>query len=147
MVQEIISQGPIRLALYPNYQPAYGGGSGMYGAPQMGGYGVPAAGAYYGQAASQMGGYSAGGYGAGQQGSYYGGAQQAQGSYGGGAYGGVAQGGYQQTTGKAAGGSPWSEHKTDDGISYWYNASTGVSQVKFYLNFEYKYVFLRDMFM
>jgi far upstream element-binding protein len=25
--------------------------------------------------------------------------------------------------------SVWTEHKTDDGITYWYNASTGVSQV------------------
>ena len=23
----------------------------------------------------------------------------------------------------------WAEHKTDDGTSYWYNSSTGVSQV------------------
>ena len=26
--------------------------------------------------------------------------------------------------------SVWSEHKTDDGNTYWYNASTGVSQVR-----------------
>ena len=25
--------------------------------------------------------------------------------------------------------SVWTEHKTDDGITYWYNCSTGVSQV------------------
>jgi far upstream element-binding protein len=29
--------------------------------------------------------------------------------------------------------SVWTEHKTDDGIPYWYNASTGVSQVRFYV--------------
>jgi hypothetical protein len=23
----------------------------------------------------------------------------------------------------------WSEHKTDEGVNYWYNAVTGVSQV------------------
>lgn len=30
---------------------------------------------------------------------------------------------------KPAASSVWTEHKTDDGLTYWYNASTGVSQV------------------
>ncbi len=30
---------------------------------------------------------------------------------------------------KSSSSSVWTEHKTDDGIPYWYNASTGVSQV------------------
>lgn len=30
---------------------------------------------------------------------------------------------------KPAVNSPWSEHKTEDGIPYWYNSTTGVSQV------------------
>ena len=33
----------------------------------------------------------------------------------------------------ASSASIWTEHKTDDGITYWYNCSTGVSQV--YCNF------------
>lgn len=27
--------------------------------------------------------------------------------------------------------SAWTEHKTDDGIPYWHNATTGVSQVSY----------------
>lgn len=139
MVQEIISQGPNRLAMYPNYQPSYGGGG------PMGGYGAPVgAGGYYGGqpmggygggygAPTQGGGYAAasqgGGYGVSQSGGYY---QQPQGGAGG-YY--QQQGGYQQpvatTTPAASGASPWTEHKTDDGVSYWYNATTGVSQVIF----------------
>jgi hypothetical protein len=30
--------------------------------------------------------------------------------------------------------NPWSEHKTDDGNTYWYNSVTGVSQVRSELN-------------
>lgn len=127
MVQEIISQGPNRLAMYPNYQPAYGGG-------QMG-YGAPAAVGYYG--APQMGGYN-GGYGApaAGAGAYY---QQQQQPQGGAAGYYQQQGAYQQqqpaarAAPAATSASPWTEHKTDDGISYWYNASTGVSQVIFFI--------------
>lgn len=147
LVQEVISQGPNRLASYPNYQPAYGGG---YGGAPMGGYGAPQGGGYYSM--PQMGGYG-GGYGAPQQaGGYYGApAGGAAGGYGGGysaaagGYGpssgyqqpshtgyqqGAPQGGYQQAPPAAKpASSPWSEHKTDDGVSYWYNATTGLSQV------------------
>ncbi|CAM9172010.1 unnamed protein product, partial [Ectocarpus fasciculatus] len=125
LVQEIMSSGPNRLAMYPNYQPSYGGGGGM-------GYGAPTGGYYGGPQMGGGGGYNSG-YGAPAQqggGGYY---QQPQGGQGG--YyqgGGQQQGGYQQAAAApapAAGGSPWTEHKSDDGFSYWYNASTGVSTV------------------
>lgn len=133
MVQEIMTQGPNRISSYQNYQPSYGGaqmgayggqggGGGYYGAPQMGGgyggqggYGAPQGGGGYYQPQQGAGGGSG----------YY---QQAQGGY----YQ-QAQGGYQQPAQAAApvaAASAWTEHKTDDGIPYWYNASTGVSQVR-----------------
>ena len=40
---------------------------------------------------------------------------------------------------KPAVSSPWSEHKTDEGVAYWYNSATGVSQVFIYL---YIYLFM-----
>lgn len=118
-----------------------GGGMGM--GPQMGmGYGYPP------QQAYGMGGYgmpavqAPGGYGG-----YYNPPQQQQqpNPY-------AVGGGYPQQYGSGGGGaggypnaapvatpaaapvqqkpaaSVWTEHKTDDGIPYWYNASTGVSQ-------------------
>ena len=30
---------------------------------------------------------------------------------------------------KPAAANPWTEHKTDEGVTYWYNSTTGVSQV------------------
>ena len=61
--------------------------------------------------------FAAGGYGGG-----YGGAQA--GGYGQQAYGAPARGGY----GAPAPTPPaWSEHATDDGTKYWYNAQTGES--------------------
>lgn len=54
-----------------------------------------------------------------------------------GAMGGM--GGYGQQQGmpgqvpaavpKPAAANPWTEHKTDEGVTYWYNSTTGVSQV------------------
>jgi far upstream element-binding protein len=38
---------------------------------------------------------------------------------------------------KYASSTVWTEHKTDDGIPYWYNASTGVSQVMRYSSFQF----------
>lgn len=57
----------------------------------------------------------------GQQANQYG--QQQQQTYGG--YPAAAQ---QAPIAKPIAATVWSEHKTDDGNTYWYNASTGVSQ-------------------
>ena len=134
------------------------------GGQPMGGYGMPApayGGGYPGQQQQQQA-YGAPGMGMGQQ--PYGGyqpqqmqqhvmpQQQQQQPYGAQAYGApVAQAGYRPQAGAygapvAAGypaaavqkpvQSPWSEHKTDDGNTYWYNSTTGVSQVG-YLPLEY----------
>lgn len=131
---------------------AYGPGGGAYGPggygqgmPNMygGGYGqAPAAGGYGGYAAPQYGGYGGGAPVA----DPYGGAYGAHAGYGGyGAQGGAAgygqppaasgYGGYSGGYGQAPAAahvpvpqSPWTEHKTDDGNKYWYNATTGVSQ-------------------
>lgn len=134
----------------------YGQQQGGYYGGMPGGYGAPAGGMYGGgmPPAAMYGG--GGGGGAAMGGGYYGGAPNAapQGAYGGagGYYGGGAAGGPQVAVAasSAAGGwghqqggyhpaaaphskppggsSQWSEHKTDEGVSYWYNASTGVSQ-------------------
>ena len=49
------------------------------------------------------------------------------------AYGAVATG-YAAPAAAVAAGKPlpsqWTEHKTDEGNTYWYNSATGVSQVK-----------------
>lgn len=45
------------------------------------------------------------------------------------AYSGYPAQAQQAPIAKPAAASVWSEHKTDDGNTYWYNASTGVSQV------------------
>ena len=123
LVNEIMTQGPNRLSMYPNYQQAYG---------HMGYGGGPG---YYGGGA-QAGGY--GGYGGMQQGgsSYY------QGQQGGGSGYYQQGGGYQQQGAPAPTGasSPWTEHKTDDGISYWYNSATGVSQVILYVTWSYHFI-------
>ena len=137
----------------------YGGQGGMpnmYGGGGMGGYGggmqqqAPAAGGYGGYPTPQYGGYGGGGApaadpyaaGGGYGGGAYGQAAPAQGGYGQAQpqYGG-AQGAYGGQQGAPAAmaapvqeaqtQSPWTEHKTDDGNKYWYNATSGVSQVSF----------------
>lgn len=102
---------------------AYGGFSGQQGGqmmPQqtamMGAYGMPAGASQYGAAAAST--PSA------QYGMYAGAAaaqvqQQAA---------AVAGAGAVSKPVAAATSSVWTEHKTDDGITYWYNAQTGVSQ-------------------
>jgi hypothetical protein len=45
------------------------------------------------------------------------------------AYSGYPAQAQQAPIAKPVAASVWSEHKTDDGNTYWYNASTGVSQV------------------
>ncbi|KAJ1409148.1 hypothetical protein B484DRAFT_436107 [Ochromonadaceae sp. CCMP2298] len=93
----------------------YGGGGGGYGQQQQQ--------QQYGM--QQQGGMQGGGYG-----------MQATPSYGGGqaaGYGG-AGGGYgqpQSAPPPAALPGAWTEHKTDEGVSYWYNSASGVSQVRF----------------
>lgn len=120
------------------------GGMGAYGMgqmPGMPGMGMP------GQPMMQYGAYGA--YGAPQgmmpqQQQQYamGGGYQA---YGAAAGAGAAQGMYgmpqqayaqpgmvqQQAAAKPVAASPWTEHKTDDGVTYWYNSTTGVSQVTY----------------
>lgn len=106
-------------------QQAYGGmGMGMYGMPQQsfGAYG----GGYAPQQMQQSGG-AYGGMGGGYQ--AYGASAGAAASYG-------AQNPYGQpaqavpVAAKSALPSAWTEHKTDDGIPYWHNATTGVSTVR-----------------
>jgi far upstream element-binding protein len=145
MVQDVMANGPQRMAMYPPLQPAYGAppaGGGFYGAPAgQGMYGAP-----YG-APQMMGAPAAygGGYGAqpapaaaasAYGGGYYGQSGGAP-AAGGGAraapgwgQGAPGQSAYAAPVAKPPGGLPpgWSEHKTDDGTPYWYNAATGVSQ-------------------
>ena len=105
-------------------QPQYGG----YGMPQqqmgqMGG--MPGMG-NMGMSNPSAGGYQAYGAAAGAGGMYPGMQQQQHQGYG------VQQGmgGMQAAPAVAKpAASAWSEHKTDEGVTYWYNASTGVSQV------------------
>jgi far upstream element-binding protein len=104
--------------------PQYGYGYGQN--PQMGmqqPYGGMGAGGYqaYGAAAGVAGQAQGGMYPGGMQG--YG----AQGGAMGGMGAGMGAGGMQAKPAAAA--SQWSEHKTDEGVTYWYNSSTGVSQV------------------
>jgi far upstream element-binding protein len=147
LIQEIMTGGAQRIHSLPPIGGMGGMGMGaasMYGpgGMQQGGYGGGGAAAMYGQA---QGGYGAGGSYGGAMGGGYGGAMGGygggyggqQGGYGGGAaamYGGGASaygghgggyGGQPPAAPKPA--SPWSEHKTDEGHMYWYNASTGVS--------------------
>lgn len=133
------------------YGQPQGGGYGGYGGPQTGGYGGQQTGGYGGYGGQQTGGYGGqqtggyGGYGGygGQQTGGYGGQQTggyggggAAGMYGGGGgYGGVAgaatsvpgYGAAPATVAAPVKSSPWTEHKTDEGHTYWYNATTGVS--------------------
>ena len=101
-------------------QPYGMAGMGMYGMPQQsfGGYGGGYAPQMQQSAAYGMGGYQAYGASAGAAASY--GAQNP--------YGQPAQ---AVTAAKSALPSAWTEHKTDDGIPYWHNATTGVSTVSF----------------
>jgi far upstream element-binding protein len=151
MVQEIISNGPNRLALYPNYQTPYNAAMSVMGQMQYGGgsyYGAPmgmgfTGGAMYATGTPQMAvtsGYygpaSTGGYGGyGTNASGYAQPYSNQGNVGytqptTAATAAAAGQGYQtqSTTKPTTSSNPWSEHKTDDGISYWYNSQTGVSQ-------------------
>mmetsp|Transcript_15819 Transcript_15819/g.23806 ORF Transcript_15819/g.23806 Transcript_15819/m.23806 type:complete len:457 (-) Transcript_15819:428-1798(-) len=129
MVQEIIANGPNRLSMMG----APGGMGGMGGAfygQQQAPYGMP----QYGYPPQQGGMYQ-------QQSPYMAPQQQ----YGGGysqsnasAYGAGASGwtGQQQTVQQPAQQQTkppplpagWSEHKTEDGNTFWYNSGTGVSQ-------------------
>jgi len=135
MVHECMENGPPReIAMQQNANP--------YGArPQagvMGAYGARPAAAGYGQ--QQPYGAAAGGYGAamggyGQPQPGYGAPAPAAAGYGG--YGAQAGGYGQQAYGappaRGGYGAPaptppaWSEHATDDGTKYWYNAQTGES--------------------
>ena len=160
LMQEIMQHGAQRIHAMPGlndsqqqghgmmgggvYGPGGGMGGGMYGGAAMGGgmYGAQGMGGMYG---------AQGMYGANPMMQ-----QQAQGMYG--MYGAAMGGGnpYGATPAanpygnanpyaannpaaataapvaqaKPAQASPWSEHKTDEGHLYWYNATTGVSQVK-----------------
>lgn len=114
---------------YPGggYQAPYGGMPPMMGGPQ---YGAPA----YGQQPQPYGMQQPYGQAYGAPGGY--GAPQQQGM---GAYGAPGMGGYAPAAAPApapaaqkALPAPWSEHKTDDGNVYWYNSTTGVSQVSFF---------------
>jgi hypothetical protein len=124
----------------------YGGMPGGYGAPAGGMYGGGMPPAMYGGGGPPMGGGYYGAPGPAPQGAY----GAAGGYYGGGVAGGPQaapaagpasggwghqQGGYHSTGAPVhskppGGSSQWSEHKTDEGVSYWYNAATGVSQVR-----------------
>jgi far upstream element-binding protein len=115
----------------PMQQSAYGmggGGIGGYPGAATGAYGNPAA--AVGVAAGQMGGYPVvaggpqAGYGVPQQAGVAMGMQQQRPGYAGAA---VAQVNAGPKPVVAA--SPWTEHKTDEGVSYWYNSQTGTSQV------------------
>lgn len=134
MVHDCMENGPPReiamqQAASPYSRPQ-AGVMGAYGArPAPGGYGQQAFGAAAGGYGAAMGGY-------GQQQPGYGAPAPAAGGYGGG-YGGAQAGGYgQQAYGAPARGGygapaptppAWSEHATDDGTKYWYNAQTGES--------------------
>mmetsp|Transcript_37332 Transcript_37332/g.74336 ORF Transcript_37332/g.74336 Transcript_37332/m.74336 type:complete len:518 (+) Transcript_37332:54-1607(+) len=106
---------------YGGYGGMGGGMPGMGGMqPQYGGYGGfggqnPQMGGSMGQYGMANGGYP--GYGAAGQTGMYPGMQP----YGGGAAAAAVPP-------KPAVSSPWSEHKTDEGVAYWYNSATGVSQ-------------------
>jgi len=94
--------------MMPQYG-AYGGGA--YGNPQMA--------QMQQQYAMGAGGYQA--YGAGA-------AAGGMGAMGG--YGQQGMGGQvPAAVPKPAAANPWTEHKTDEGVTYWYNSTTGVSQV------------------
>ena len=122
--------GPMGGAHANPYGPTGGGG---YGAPQHNSYAPTAANSY-----GPVGGYNPYGPQSGQgAGGGYGGAGSAYGSpsapsYGAPAGGAPTYGGYSSMQPiappppKTA--SPWTEHRTDDGNVYWYNASTGISQ-------------------
>eukprot|EP01034_Spumella_vulgaris_P030353 gene30353-37555_t len=154
LIQEIIMSAPDGRQAFGGMMPtpvpvAGGGAPGGYGMPQMqqqpygmqGAYGMPMQqpqyGAYGGYPQQQSMGAAPYGQAQPQYGMPAGGGYQAYGA----AAAGVAPvaGAYGQP---AAYGAPavvaapkvatpavvWTEHKTDDGITYWYNASTGVSQ-------------------
>ena len=119
-----------------------GGGMMMGGRGMMNPYGMMQGMNAYGYNNSGGGGMgSYGQYGYQQQGSQggTGGYNMAAGAYG--SYGPSAGssssnsgsvGGYGQSSMVASSGttqSVWTEHKTDDGIPYWFNSATGVSQV------------------
>lgn len=140
MITEATNGVPLEQVAMNAQRMAGGGGmGGAMGGMGMGGYGAmqqPMGGMQYGNPMAQPSPYG-GGYGGYPQ------QQQAQ-AYGQQSYGqqpaaAASAGGYQpqaggyaaqaapaQATAKAA--SVWTEHKTDDGVPYWYNASTGVSQ-------------------
>lgn len=157
LIQEIMTGGAQRIHSLPFIGGGMGGMGGGGGASAYGPGGMQQQGIYGGGggggggAASAYGGGQGGGYGAGQQAGFGGGyGQQQGGGYGGasGMYGGAAAGygGQGQGQGQSQGGyggsaagygappaatakpaSPWSEHRTDEGHTYWYNATSGVS--------------------
>ena len=130
-VQEIMANGPNRInAMNQQHQQQHlHGGMGGYYGPQggMGGYPQQQYGGY--PQAQQYGGYQpqAQPYGGPQQ---YGYPQQQQQQYGGQRHQ-QSYGAYQQEPPKMAPSLPagWTEHQTDDGKPYWYNAATNSSQV------------------
>ena len=97
-----------------------------------GGGGMMGGGGGYPQQQQQYGQYPQQGYGAAAAGGGYPQQHQQAGVYGqqaAGAYGQAAVAHAQPVAAVAAATSQWTEHKTDDGNTYWYNSVTGVSQV------------------
>lgn len=152
IIQDIIVNGPNSASAVLSSVPNIGGmmqsgTAGYYGAPAgVAGYAIPQQVFNgYGQSQQGMGMYQQqGGYNpALQQGPNGYGHHQQQPVYSGGVqYGGTGAGNSWSnttiTTGRMPAAAPtklpagWTEHKTEDGNSYWHNASIGVSQVLLY---------------
>jgi len=117
---------------YPNM--AMGGMGMPQMMPQYGAYGAnPYANPQMAQMQQQYA-MGAGGYQAYGQPGMYGANGAVAGAYGAqpgmAAMPGAAVAGAGAVGAKPAAASPWTEHKTDEGVTYWYNSTTGVSQVQ-----------------